>query len=245
MSHNLTKQPSEKKVYEFPPFPLPAGAALASVQSVTISPRGLVAEVAPLAYSNAVTSGAVLQITLEGGTDGEEYLITAVVVDSLAEVWEDDVELRVEDFTWAIPDGAGNIYLTPAEYITRHGFDETVMLTDTHDVGRIDKDRLGAGLMQATAIVDGYAGKRYQVPLNPVPEVVKGIVADITRFLLHGDNVPDVVAGRHKQARASLKDISSGAMTLSVPEVASTATGGTPDFIGPQRVFDSDSLKGF
>lgn len=245
MSHNLTKQPSEKKVYEFPAFALPTGASIASVQSITITARGLVAEVAALAYSNEAYNGVVLQLTLEAGTDGEEYLLTAVVVDSLGEAFEEDVELRVVDFGWAIPTGAGHIYLTPAEYITRFGYDETLLLTDTHAVGRIDKDRLGARLLEATALVDGYAAKRYETPLSPVPEVIKGICADLTRHMLHGDNVSDVVADRARQARSSLKDISGGNMVLAASEVTTTATSGTPDFISPARVFDCGTLEGF
>lgn len=245
MAHNLTKQPSEKKVYEFPAFALPAGVTLASIQSVNITARGHAVEVLPLLHSNAVFSGAVVQMTLEGGTDDEEYLITVVAVDSLGEIWEEDVELRVVDFTWAIPDGTGHIYLTPADYITRFGYDETLLLTDTHDVGRIDKDRLGALLVEATALVDGYVGRRYPTPLSPVPETVKGIVADLCRFLLHGVSVPDAVDARQRQALSRLKDISSGVMTLSIPEVTSSASGGGPDFVSPTRVFNRDTLKGF
>lgn len=245
MAHNLTKQPSEKIVYDAPFGTMPSGAAITSIDSITLLARGKVAEGAALAYSNQQFSGTIVQLTLSSGTDGEEYLITIKVTDSLGEIHEHEVEMRVEDFTWAVPDGSGAIYLSPSEYVTRYGYAETQLLSDTHDVGRIDKDRLGARLLEAAAIVDGYVAKRYQTPLNPVPEAVKGIVADITRFLLHGDNVPEVVADRHKQARASLKDISKGDMVLAVAEATTTATSGTPDFIGPSRTFDRDSLKGF
>ncbi|MBL4802303.1 MAG: DUF1320 domain-containing protein [Emcibacter sp.] len=245
MSHNLTKQPAEKKVYEFPPFDLTAGSNIASVQSITITARGLVAAVAALTYENEAYNNNILQLTLLGGTDGEEYLITAIVVDSMGMVGEDDVELRVADFGWSVPDGAGHIYLTPAEYITRFGYEETLLLTDTNDVGRIDKDRLGARLLEATAFVDGYVAKRYLTPLSPVPEVIKGIIADLTRHALHGVSVSDVVADRARQARASLKDISGGNMVLVTTEAATTTTSGTPDFISPARVFNRGTLEGF
>lgn len=245
MINQLTKQPSEKLIYDAPFSAIPDGAAIASVDSIVVTAKGKVAEVTALNYQNQQFSGTIAQLTIDGGTDGEEYLITITVMDSLAEVHEFDVEIRIEDFTWSVPDGVGAIYLTPSEYVTRYGYAETQLLSDTHDVGRIDKDRLGARLLEATAIVDGYVAKRYLTPLNPVPEAVKGIVADITRFLLHGDNVPEVVTDRHRQARASLKDISKGDMVLAVAEATTTATSGTPDFIGPDRVFDHDSLKGF
>jgi len=245
MINALTKQPAEVLTYDAPFGGIPAGAAIATISSIVILPRGKVAETVALTYSNQQFSGTTAQFTLSGGTDGEEYLITITVTDSVGESHEGDVEIRVEDFTWSVPDGLPGLYLTPAEYITRFGYGETLLLSDTHDVGRIDKDRLGARLQEATALVDAYAAKRYQVPLSPVPEVVKGIVADIARFLLHGENVPDVVAARQKQAIARLKDISDGNMVIAVPEVASGTGSGTPEFIAPARVFDPNSLKDF
>jgi len=245
MTNQLTKQPSEVLIYDTP-FPgIPAGASIAAISSIGILAKGKVAQVAALVAGNQQISGSMAQFTLSGGTDGEEYLITVTVTDSVGEVHEADVELRIEDFTWSVPDGTAGLYLTPAEYITRFGYDETLLLSDTHDVGRIDKDRLGARLIEATSIVDGYVAKRYTTPLNPVPEVIRGIVADLVRHILHGANVPDVVAERQRQAIQRLKDISNGIMVIAVPEITTSGNSGTPEFMAPKRVFDRNSLKDF
>ncbi|WP_339863193.1 DUF1320 domain-containing protein [Paremcibacter congregatus] len=245
MTANLTKQPAEEFFYNAPVDGIIEGEFVNAVNAVTIQARGHVAEVMPLVHRDLVYSGRTVQFILQGGTDGEDYRITLEVQDSKAQIHEIDVELRVEDFTWAIPDGSAGAYLTPSEYITRVGYDETLLLSDTHDIGRIDKDRLGARLMEASAVVDGYVARRYLTPLSPVPEVIKGLVADLTRFALHGVNVPDVVALRNKQALSRMKDIAAGSMVLSLPETTSAGTGGAPDFTSPTRVFNRNSLKGF
>jgi len=245
MTASLTKQPNDANVlYNLPCASLGLGVTIQSIGPVVITPAGRVAELAALVSADAGFSGDVIQFRLSGGTDGEIYHIAVAVTDSLGQTFEEDADLRVEDFTWGVPDGQGHIYLTPAEYVTRFGYEETKLLSDTHDVGRIDKDRLGARLIEATALVDGYVAKRYTTPLDPAPEVIRAIVADLARFSLHGENVPDVVDSRYKLAKSTLKDISAGGVLLPAPEKTSDSSG-APDFISPARVFDRNSLKDF
>ncbi|WP_321392832.1 DUF1320 domain-containing protein [Emcibacter sp.] len=240
----LTKQPLEKMAYNLP-FDLGENATISSVESVDVAPKGKVAAVTALEASGLRTNGAVVQFDLTGGTDGETYLITAIALDNQGNRIQEVAEIRVEDFTWSIPDSQGVLYLTPAEYVTRFGYDETVNLADTYDLGRIDKDRLGARLLEATATVDSYVGKRYITPLAPVPEVIKMITGDLARWLLHGDAMLDSVKDRRNEALRQLKDISLGNAVLSTPVKSSRANSGSPEYSAPPRTFSRDTLGGY
>lgn len=244
MSYALTKQPWEDKIYQLA-YPLNEGETLAGVDSLLVTPRGRVAEIDPLLATDAVVSGDQAQFRVAGGTDGEDYAIRVRVLTSNGDKLEEDVQIRVQDFTWAIPDGQGHIYVSPAEFVTKYDYDTVLVLTDTHQVGRIDVERLGQALQYATAMADGYAAKRYQTPLDPVPEIIKGAVLAIAFYELHTENVPDSVAGKYAKAMEMLKALSRGDVTLSANAAKPTATSGGPSFTGPERTFSRDSLKGF
>ena len=82
MTDRLEKQPAEtlifNMVYASPPFR--TGEAIASVSSLTASPVGNVTEVTPLTVTPYSYSGTTLQMTIGGGTSGEDYKITGRVV---------------------------------------------------------------------------------------------------------------------------------------------------------------------
>tara|TARA_R110002072_G_scaffold302699_2_gene487444 strand:+ start:10265 stop:11002 length:738 start_codon:yes stop_codon:yes gene_type:complete len=245
MINQLTKQPQEGITYNALFDEFSSASALASIDALTATARGKVTETAALVLSSAVFEGLAVQFKIDGGTDGEEYLITINVTDANGDTWELDAEIRVEDFTWSVPDGVGAPYVVPADYVSRFGYGETVLLTDAHSVGRIDKDLIGNTLLEASAVADGYISKRYQVPLSPIPLTIKIVVADIARYNLHGDNIPDAVETRYKNAMKMLTDVSKGVVTLSTTEVSATNSDAGPEFVSPDRIFNRDTLEGF
>lgn len=104
-------------------------------------------------------------------------------------------------------------YLTEAEYLDRFTELETVSLTDPAN-GDVVENVLDSALEGGSRIVDAYVGARYTVPLDPIPDVIKEIVADLARERLYTMRPVDEVTERANRARAMLKDIAKGIMVL-------------------------------
>jgi phage gp36-like protein len=245
MSNFLTKQPEELITYDLPFYELPALAAITSITEITIVPHNLTPVVMALTSSNHQYQEQTVQFTLAGGTNGEEYLITAKVIDSNGQSFEADVELRVQDLSWSVPDGSGHIYVDPREYVQKFGYSEAVILCDQHDLNRIDTSKILKALQDATALVDGYLAKKYLVPLSPIPSMISAITANIARYMLHTENIQEVVEKNYTQDIRKLNDIAAGKLNLSVTLADSVSVGHGPSFVASKRIFTRDKLRGY
>jgi phage gp36-like protein len=104
-------------------------------------------------------------------------------------------------------------YLTKAEYLERFDETETINLTDPAGV-EIDDDKLEAALEAGSAFVDTHAAKRYDLPFDPAPAVVKDAVADLARERLHTLHPTDEVTARADRVRTWLRDLAKGVVEL-------------------------------
>ena len=82
----LWKQPNTDKLCD-----------IASITAVTITAQGLVTEVTALTSTGDTSSGAVVQFTAQGGTQGEDYLVTITGLDSNGREYEGDGILKVRE----------------------------------------------------------------------------------------------------------------------------------------------------
>lgn len=130
----------------------------------------------------------------------------------------------------------------------KKAFSESEMndLLDANGDGVHDQGKFDLINADGAALIDGYLGVRYAVPITaPVPLVVRVFNRDITRFLLWDDNAPEEVRKRYDDAIARLKDYSKGVMVL--PEVAPAPQNPSSgiDYFAEERVFTRDSLSGY
>jgi phage gp36-like protein len=239
------KQPSETRTLDAR-LRLGAGRAIASIDAVAVTARGLVDEVAALTAVALGSHQDVAQIQVAGGTAGEVYRIAVTVTDDLGDTAEEAVEIHVLALDWNVPDApAATVYIAPLDYVHRFGLEEAVRLTDEHDLGRVDPLVLRAALVDATAEVDGYLAGRYETPLSPIPHLVIALTADLARERLHATGtVPDAVRERAATSRRQLQQIALGTVVL--PGASQRSTGAdTPIVEGPKRLFTRDSMAGW
>jgi len=124
-------------------------------------------------------------------------------------------------------------------------------LTDDENLGLVDDDKVTKALSRADGEVDGFCGKRYQVPFSPVPDFIKALALDITVYNLYSrrENVPENRKTRYDAAVKNLGLIAKGVVTLGIPEATPAPeafTSATPEVIsGNGRQFSRNSLKGF
>jgi phage gp36-like protein len=245
----IIKQPSEDRLYDLP-MGLGAGRAVAAVNAIIVTAKGLVAETSPLSAIASAFSGGVVQLRISGGTDGEVYLITATVLDDAGDLVEADAELHVMDLDFVSPsDGSVVTYIEPSQYLARFGLAETLALTDEAGVGKIGRAIFYAALADAAAEIDAYLGARYQTPFAaPIPGVIERIAGDIARARLHSAGaVPEAVSGALTDARRTLKDLADGRASLANASLVSaeTRTGAPKSSAGANRPFSDGKLDRF
>lgn len=106
-------------------------------------------------------------------------------------------------------------YCTQAEMERRFGRDELRQLTDRDGVGQIDSEVITSAIADADALIDGYIGNRYTLPLVSKPPLLATVSANIARYMLFEDGrAPETVAQRYRDSVGLLKDISAGRYQL-------------------------------
>lgn len=205
----IVKQPAEISRL---PMEFGGAATIDALIGVDVAVRGLVAGALPLTAEGQLFAGA-LTLVVEGGSDGERYLVTVTVDDALGSRVEEEVEVAVLDLAWAMPDG-GAPMLTIAEFVERFGLDESVRMTDERGDGRIGKDLLVGALTAAQAIVTAPLAARYDLPFADVPQIVKVWIGDIARGRLYPNGAPDGVDAAVKAAMRALERIEDGKSSL-------------------------------
>lgn len=103
-------------------------------------------------------------------------------------------------------------YIIEAEMEQRFGTTEISQLKDG------DVDRVDNAIADADALIDSYLINRYDIPLDPVPDIIKQRSGDIARYYLYDDDVPDAVRTRYEDAISWLKLISKGVTSLPIDE---------------------------
>ncbi|HSI41768.1 MAG TPA: DUF1320 domain-containing protein [Xanthobacteraceae bacterium] len=139
-------------------------------------------------------------------------------------------------------------YATQQDLVDRFGSAELIQLTDRTNIPptTIDTVVVDRSLADADALIDGYVGKVYQLPLSPAPAVLTRYAADIARYFLHGKRAEKdgPIERAHREALAWLKDVSRGLVQLDVGGAPVEQTGGGAiRATEPNRVFTRDSLR--
>lgn len=226
----LLKQPSETLRH---PLPVAGLSTVGAVHEVGVVARGLVPGARLLTAVPALFGGA-LTLVLDGGGDGERYLVTVLADDAAGSTREVEIEVAVIDHVWALPDG-GAPMLSIARFVDRVGYDEVVRMTDTAGTGRIDRAYLVDALTDAQAQVEGYLAGRYALPLAAVPRLIEGAVADIACARLYRHRAPEGVAKAAADAVKLLERIAAG--TIQLPP---SAGGGAPE---PATASDGPAVR--
>lgn len=109
-------------------------------------------------------------------------------------------------------------YCTAAAFKERFG-------TDEHDqlIASGTDRTYAAAAADADALVDGYIGVRYKLPLAVVPAFIVAIAADLTRYELYEEAPTKEVIERRKLAMDMLRDIRVGVLVLAGADPASIA----------------------
>lgn len=128
--------------------------------------------------------------------------------------------------------------------------DMLITLTDEENLGVINEETVAGCIKDAQVLFEGYMRGRYQLPLNPVPDLAVIIVADLAIYGIYGlkpqFEIPKTITDRHDTALRLLARIQDGKMPLYDPVEAPPAAGNNAvQFTTPKPVFTDDSLRNF
>ena len=137
-------------------------------------------------------------------------------------------------------------YATQADLVERFGFEEVAQRTNRFDGRSIDEAVLARALADAGAEIDAYLVRRYALPLASTPGLLVRLCADLARYQLCGDKVPDSVRQRYVDAVAVLKRLATGEVQLAgVAAVPAAGAGAAVAARTPARRFGPEQLSGY
>lgn len=139
-------------------------------------------------------------------------------------------------------------YVSQTDLERRFGAERLVELTqDDTSLDTVDTDVLAEVIADAEAMVDGYVGARYSLPLSSPPAILTRLAAILTWYQLHErrHGAPENVAKDYANAMRSLRDISSGVLTLGTQPEPSVNAGKKIHSTSSAPTFGRDNLKGF
>lgn len=118
---------------------------------------------------------------------------------------------------------------------------------DTAPATEVNASVIGEAVRQAEELIDAHLRGRYQLPLDPVPTVVKDIAVNLARHWLYsrrpeGRELPDAVTRTYKSALQLLETIRDGRLTLGLPTGQAQPEPGEVRVRAPRRRFGKDLL---
>lgn len=140
-------------------------------------------------------------------------------------------------------------YATLAQLIDRYGNDLIVALTDRGVVptGQVDEAVVNRAIEGADALIDGYIGGRYVLPLAAVPALIAEIAQAVVLWKLHLTEPNPKVKADYDAATKQLESISRGVIRIPDAtgiEPASSGSGGV-QAIDRERPFTPETMTGF
>jgi len=132
--------------------------------------------------------------------------------------------------------------------VKRFGERTLVQLTDRAEVatGEMDVTVVDQELANTDAVINGYLGNRYRLPLDPVPDQVTDLALSIAIYKLHVFAPDQKIKDDYQDALRMLRDISSGAVKLDAAGVEPASSGASGvEFIDRERPLSPESMTGF
>jgi len=136
-------------------------------------------------------------------------------------------------------------YCTQADMEKRFGAREILELTDRDADDVADAGVLDGAIADASATIDTYIARRYDLPLAEIPAALVKTACDIARYNLHGDLPTDTVVENFKYAMTFLRDVAAGKAGLDIAGTEPTAANNRIIATGPGRTFSKDTLEDY
>lgn len=125
---------------------------------------------------------------------------------------------------------------------------DVVAYTDDADAGSVDTLKVDQAIASAGSLIDAHLGRRYLVPLDPVPEMVKDLAVDIAAYKIAGrrSDAPEEWRTKYTDAVKLLEKISGGQAVVPGAAAAPSGSGANSVAISSNdRFFGRDKMRGW
>lgn len=124
-------------------------------------------------------------------------------------------------------------YADEADLEERYGAQEIRQRRGTLPFSAVDQ-----ALEDADAEIDAYLGRRYVLPITPVPRLLVTLACQLARARLLGDAITEAARADQKAARVQLAELRDGKQRLlGVSEVGVTVGSGSVQQFSSERLF--------
>lgn len=116
-------------------------------------------------------------------------------------------------------------YAAITDMAARFSEQDLILLTrrPSSDPNQINEPVLEQALTDASAEINSYLAGRYQLPLTTVPEALPRVCCDLARYFLAGQNAPDHITQRYRDAIAWLRSVNKGDIALGIDQSGGNA----------------------
>lgn len=139
-------------------------------------------------------------------------------------------------------------YCTKSDILDQMEESDLIRLTDDENLNVVSDPRVAKAIADADAEINGYCGKRYRVPMAPVPDLIRKMSVDIAVYNLFSrrEGAPEDRRNRYKDAIAFLRLVAAGSGTLGEDDPSGNpAQTERPTMTGPVRIFSRKKLGGW
>lgn len=130
--------------------------------------------------------------------------------------------------------------------LTLVGADRSAYTADQIAAADSAQARIQQAVTESGAVIDGYIGRRYTLPLASVPGILVTWARAITRYKLHGDRITgettDPIVRDYKDAIKFLSLVADGKFSLGVEDPAQGTSTGDVRIDAGQKVFGREFL---
>lgn len=136
------------------------------------------------------------------------------------------------------------MYATASNMVSRFGETELVQASNRDDPGATsyNSDAVSRALEDASAEIDSYLGTRYDVPVDPVPDLLVTACCKLARHALNSWGATDRMIEDAKAIRAWLRDISTGKAALPGVSLSDSTDAPSAVVLASDQVFTDDVL---
>ena len=136
-------------------------------------------------------------------------------------------------------------YATIADIRSELDEDVLVQLTDDDDTGETDTDIVDKALADANAVVDGYIGKRHDLPFASPPAILAKLETDIAIVNLFNrrNGPPEHRQKQYENAIAFLEKVNAGKITLGPNDPDGTSQADKAQVSSRDAIFTRDTLE--
>jgi len=122
-------------------------------------------------------------------------------------------------------------YSTKEDILEQISEAELVRLSDDAGAGQVDEAVVARSIADADAEIEAYLGERYQLPLSPVPALVRKLSVDIALYNLYSRRLapPEARERRYQEAKALLREAARGLATLGEGAPSENAAADLPE----------------